>query len=107
MQRLVYILVFTAIASGAMAQMGLDPEFSYFYRHSLNVNPALAGQSDTKWELQTTAREQYYVISQPYRSGVSSLDINLPINAWSGNRSQSAGSLGQKNLQNSLRFTAD
>jgi type IX secretion system PorP/SprF family membrane protein len=85
MRRLVTICALTALALSAKAQMGLDPEFSYYYRHTLNVNPALAGQADTKWQFQTTAREQYYVVSQPYRSGAMSIDINLPINAWSGN----------------------
>ncbi|MEQ9186642.1 MAG: PorP/SprF family type IX secretion system membrane protein [Cryomorphaceae bacterium] len=85
MQRILFILAFSVIASGAVAQMGLDPEFSTYYRHTLNTNPALAGQADTKWQVQTTVREQYWVVSQPYRSGQFSFDINLPINAWSGN----------------------
>lgn len=85
MRKTLFILALSALASGASAQMGLDPQFSFYNRNTLNVNPALAGQSDAKWQVQNFFREQAYVISQPFTSGGMNLDINLPINAWSGN----------------------
>ncbi len=84
MRKSIFILALLAIAFGAKSQ-GIDPEFSLYNYQPLTINPALAGNSEAKWRLNLTAREQNYVISQPYRSGVASFDINLPINAWAGN----------------------
>ncbi|MEX2596560.1 MAG: PorP/SprF family type IX secretion system membrane protein [Salibacteraceae bacterium] len=84
MRALIYISIFLLASSSVFGQ-GIDPQFSLYGRQPLTVNPALTGNMESKWRIGTNIREQDFVVSQPYRSGVASFDINLPINAWSGN----------------------
>lgn len=85
MQRILYIIAAALLTSLQSTAQGLDPQFSIYDMQPLNVNPALTGNSEAKWRAQFAWREQSYIISQPYRTGTGSFDINLPINAWSGN----------------------
>ncbi|NCG30184.1 MAG: hypothetical protein GWP27_06905 [Bacteroidetes bacterium] len=84
MKRLLYILAISVLSSAVFGQ-GSDPHLSMQNYQSLNLNPALTGNMETKFRWQNSYREQYAVISRPYRTYSSALDFNLPINAWGGN----------------------
>lgn len=84
MKKILYIVSILLFAQSSFAQ-GIDPQFSGYYAQPLQMNPALTGNMESKWRVTASFREQDYVISQPYISGAGSFDINLPINAWSGN----------------------
>jgi type IX secretion system PorP/SprF family membrane protein len=62
-----------------------DPVMTMYHYQPLEVNPALAGNMDSKWRMNAVYREQGYSVSRPYRTFEGQLDMQLPINAWSGN----------------------
>jgi len=85
MRNIVYILLVAIALPFSGNGQGLDPQLSLYSVQPLNMNPALTGNLDHKWQFQVSSREQAYTISQPYRTAALNLDINLPINAWAGN----------------------
>jgi type IX secretion system PorP/SprF family membrane protein len=85
MKKLIILtLILISIGFETSAQ-GIDPQLSLFNDQPTYMNPALVGNFDYKWRVNTSYRDQYSSISTPYRTIATSFDINLPINAWAGN----------------------
>ncbi|GAB5539169.1 MAG: hypothetical protein Salg2KO_12720 [Salibacteraceae bacterium] len=87
-QGILLLMATLFVSYSGMAQNGgglLDPELTMYHFQPLSINPALSGNTNSKWQFGGVWREQAYSISNPFRSAQGYFDLNAPINAWSGN----------------------
>lgn len=85
MKRSILILLGFVMLGSVSKGQGYDPMITMYRYQLLNINPAYAGNTNSKWQMNAVYREQGYVVSRPYRVFQGSFDMNLPLNVWGGN----------------------
>lgn len=81
----ILISVAVVLCSSVVFAQGYDPMQTMYMYQPQNINPAYTGTGNYKYRMGAVYREAGYIISRPYRTSQASFDLNLPINAWSGN----------------------
>lgn len=74
LKKFIAILVSLSIAGILNAQ---DPSFSQFFSSPLNINPALTGNTNTKWRMISNYRNQWIGQNNPYTTGTISFDNKI------------------------------